>query len=234
MRAVAGAVACAAALALVAGSAAADEPGAAYSHQGVDREPGRPHPRLQASARRRQAPPAVAAGRVDPADPSGCWCLRARNDWVKVLLPNRPNRSAAWIQADRVRLVRTRWRVRIDVSRRSVTVLRNGRVRRRFGAVVGAAGTPTPTGSFAVYEIARQANPDGFLGPVALHLTAHSDTLDNYGGGPGRVAIHGRGGASLQVPLGSAASHGCVRVDSRKARWLASKLRPGAPVTIAE
>ena len=233
MRAVAGAVACAAALALVAGSAAADEPGAptrsrAWIANLVAPTPAFKHPRAVGKPRRLWPLGAWTGG------PVGLLVLRARNDWVKVLLPNRPNRSAAWIQADRVRLVRTRWRVRIDVSRRSVTVLRNGRVKRRFGAVVGAAGTPTPTGSFAVYEIARQANPDGFLGPVALHLTAHSATLDNYGGGPGRVAIHGRGGASLQVPLGSAASHGCVRVDSRTARWLASKLRPGAPVTIAE
>ena len=34
--------------------------------------------------------------------------------------------------------------------------------------------------------------PSGFLGPWALHLTAHSDVLDDYGGGPGTVAIHGR------------------------------------------
>ena len=56
--------------------------------------------------------------------------------------------------------------------------------------------------------------------------------LDDYGGGPGRVALHGRGGASLLVPLGSAASHGCIRVDSRQAAWLARKLRPGVPVTV--
>jgi hypothetical protein len=73
---------------------------------------------------------------------------------------------------------------------------------RRFGAVVGAPGTPTPRGRFAIYEIDRQPDPFGFLGPIALHLTAHSDVLDDYGGGPGRVALHGRGGASLLGPAG--------------------------------
>jgi lipoprotein-anchoring transpeptidase ErfK/SrfK len=233
VRAVAGALACAAALALAAGTAAADEPGVptrtnAWIANLVAATPAFKHPRAVGKPRRLR-PLGVWTG-----GPVGLLVLKARDDWVKVLLPNRPNRAAAWVQADRVRLVRTRWRVRIDVSRRRVTVLRNGRVKRRFGAVVGAPGTPTPTGDFAVYEVARQADPGGFLGPVALHLTAHSDVLDNYGGGPGRVAIHGRGGASLQVPLGSAASHGCVRVDSRKARWLARKLQPGAPVTIVE
>jgi lipoprotein-anchoring transpeptidase ErfK/SrfK len=38
--------------------------------------------------------------------------------------------------------------------------------------------------------------------------------LDDYGGGPGRVAIHGRAGASLLDPLGTARSHGCIRIDN--------------------
>ncbi len=113
------------------------------------------------------------------------------------------------------------------------TALRDGRPVRRFSAVVGAPGTPTPRGRFAIYEIARQSDPFGFLGPVALHLTAHSDVLANFGGGPGRVALHGRGGASLLDPLGSAASHGCIRVDSRRIAWLAGGARPGVPVTIS-
>jgi lipoprotein-anchoring transpeptidase ErfK/SrfK len=173
-------------------------------------------------------------------DPLGRWTggdvgvlvLRARGGWVKVRLPNRPNRAAAWIKADRVVLRPTRWRVEIDVGARTVSALRDGRLMRRFGAVVGAPATPTPRGRFAIYEVARQPDPFGFLGPVALHLTAHSAVLDDYGGGPGRVALHGRGGASLLDPLGSAASHGCIRVDSGQAAWLARVLRPGVPVTI--
>ena len=161
--------------------------------------------------------------------PVGLLVLKARPGWVQVRLPNRPNRAAAWVSAGRVVLRPTRWRVEIDVARRQVTALRDGRPVRRFGAVVGAPGTPTPRGRFAIYEIDRQPDPFGFLGPVALHLTAHSAVLDNYGGGPGRVALHGRGGASLLDPLGSAASHGCIRVDSGEAAWLARRLRPGRP-----
>jgi hypothetical protein len=164
--------------------------------------------------------------------PVGLLVLRVRGEWLKVRLPDRPNRAAGWIAADRVVLRPTRWRVVINVRARRVTVLRDGRPVRRFAAVVGAPGTPTPRGRFAIYEIDRQPDPFGFLGPVALHLTAHSDVLDDYGGGPGRVALHGRGGASLLDPLGSAASHGCIRVDSREAAWLARKVQPGVPVTI--
>ena len=57
--------------------------------------------------------------------------------------------------------------------------------------------------------------------------------LDDYGGGPGRVAIHGRGAASLADPLGSARSHGCIRVDNAAIRFLARVLVPGVPVRIS-
>lgn len=159
--------------------------------------------------------------------------LEARGEWLRVLLPDRPNGSSAWIDAERVRLARTKYRVEIDLSARRVAVLRAGRVVRRFRAVIGAPGTPTPRGRFAIYERARQPDPRGFLGPYALHVTAHSGVLDDYGGGPGRIAIHGRGGSSLRDPLGSAASHGCVRVDNAAVRYLARMLAPGVPVAIS-
>ena len=132
--------------------------------------------------------------------PNQLLVLAARHDaagrlWLRVRLARRPNDANAWIRADRTVLKRTRWRVEIDVGDRILTVFRANRVLHRFRAVVGAPATPTPVGRFAIAEIVRQATAAGFLGPWALHLTAHSDVLDDYGGGPGTVAIHGRGGA---------------------------------------
>jgi lipoprotein-anchoring transpeptidase ErfK/SrfK len=139
---------------------------------------------------------------------------------------------AVWILASRTVLARTRWQVRIDVSDRRVRLLRRGRVVHSFPAVVGAPATPTPLGRFAVAEMVRQPDPHGFLGPWALHLTAHSNVLEDFGGGPGTVGIHGRDGVSLLDPLGTAASHGCIRIDNAAIRLLARRLIPGAPVTI--
>ena len=152
--------------------------------------------------------------------------------WLRVVLPERPNGRSGWVAANRVVATRTRWQVVVDVSARTVVLLHRGRVTMRLRAVVGAPGTPTPVGRFAIYEKARQRDPRGFLGPWALHLTGHSDVLDNYGGGPGRIALHGRDGASLADPLGSARSHGCVRIDDGAIALLARRLPPGAPVTI--
>jgi hypothetical protein len=152
--------------------------------------------------------------------------------WLRVRLPERPNGAAGWILADRAVLSRTSWRLELDLSARRVQALHRGRVVRSFRAVIGAAATPTPRGHFAIAEIVRQPDPGGFLGPWALLLTAHSDVLDDFGGGPGTVAIHGRAGASLLDPLGSARSHGCIRIDNRQVGFLARVLVPGAPVTI--
>ena len=149
--------------------------------------------------------------------------------WLRVRLPVRPNNAGGWIRADVARLSRNPWRLRISTSKRTVRVYRDGRLVRTLRAVVGASATPTPRGDFAIYERARQADPFGFVGPWALHLTAHSDVLDNYGGGPGRVAIHGRSGASLLDPLGSARSHGCVRIDNDEVRWLARNVPLATP-----
>jgi lipoprotein-anchoring transpeptidase ErfK/SrfK len=157
---------------------------------------------------------------------------REKRLWLRVLLPKRPNGTSGWIRADHAVVRRTPWRVVVDVDRRRVSLLRNGRVRRQWRAVVGAPGTPTPRGLFAIGERVRQPDSSGFVGSWALHLTAYSQVLDNYGGGPGTIGIHGRGGASLRDPLGSAASHGCIRIDNGAVAFLAGRALEGTPVRI--
>lgn len=153
--------------------------------------------------------------------------------WLDVQLPIRPNGTDAWIPADTALVSHTPWFARVRVASRAVEVYREGRRVKRVRAVVGAPGTPTPRGQFAIYEEAPRPGANDFLGPWALHLTAFSDVLTNYGGGPGRVAIHGRGPESRrEAPLGAAASHGCVRIDNGPIRWMQRHLDPGTPVRI--
>jgi lipoprotein-anchoring transpeptidase ErfK/SrfK len=152
--------------------------------------------------------------------------------WLRVVLPVRPNGRRGWIPADNAVLQRLRWRLTVSTERRTVSAYRDGRLRRRIRAVVGKPATPTPHGLFAIYEVVPQADPGGFDGPWVLHLTAFSDVLRHFGGGPGRVAIHGRAGASLRDPLGTARSHGCVRIDNADVRFLSRVAVPGTPVRI--
>jgi lipoprotein-anchoring transpeptidase ErfK/SrfK len=144
----------------------------------------------------------------------------------------RPSGTRGWIPADAARHTTTPYRIEVSTGRRTVRLLRAGQVVLAAGAVVGAPVWPTPHGLHAVAERVAQPDADGFLGPWALHLTARSRALLDYGGGPGTVAIHGRGGASLRDPLGTARSHGCIRVDNRTVRLLARLAREGTPVLI--
>jgi lipoprotein-anchoring transpeptidase ErfK/SrfK len=157
---------------------------------------------------------------------------RAGRLWLHVLLPIRPDGSSGWIPRNNAQLSSTHYWITVDKTRRSVAVYGHGRLLHSFRAVVGKPATPTPDGLAAIYEVDRQPQPEGFLGTWALPLTILSNTLHNYGGGPGRIAIHGRGGASLQDPLGSARSHGCIRLENSSVGWLAHMIRPGTPVQI--
>jgi lipoprotein-anchoring transpeptidase ErfK/SrfK len=157
----------------------------------------------------------------------------AKRLWLHVLLPIRPDGSTGWIPRNNTQLSITHYWIAVEKTRRRVAVYAHGRLIRSFRAVVGKPATPTPDGLAAVYEVDRQPDPEGFLGTWALPLTILSNTLHDFGGGPGRIAIHGRGGASLQDPLGSARSHGCIRLDNTSVGWLAQMIRPGTPVQIS-
>ena len=101
--------------------------------------------------------------------------------------------------------------------------------------MVGAPVTPSPLGLFSIVGVWRW-DPADFLGSYILALTAHSNVLQEFGGGDGRVGIHGRGGASLLDPLASARSHGCVRMANRAIAWLVRTVGatalPGIPVRV--
>jgi hypothetical protein len=150
--------------------------------------------------------------------------------WLQVLLPGRPNGASGWISAHGTQLHATGWRLAVSLDKRRVIVYRHGRIVRRFGAVVGKPATPTPTGRFFVEETLRMT-PGEPGGPFALALSARSDALQEFEGGPGQIALHGRD--NLGGVLGAAESHGCVRLATASIDWLAQRIGPGVPVTIA-
>jgi L,D-transpeptidase catalytic domain len=149
--------------------------------------------------------------------------------WLRVLLPGRPNGASGWIAAQGTRASLTGWRILVSLGQRRVRVYRGGRLVRSFGAVVGKPSTPTPSGRFFVEET-LQMSPGEPGGPYALALSARSDVLQEFEGGPGQIALHGRG--DLGGTLGQAESHGCVRLATASIDWLAERIGPGVPVTI--
>ena len=152
------------------------------------------------------------------------------NRWVHVRLPGRPSGHTGWILADQTIRSSTEWRIVVTVSKRTVAVYRDGLPVRSFTAVVPRPATPTPYGQFFVEEALKIAAHDTG-GPYALAISARSDIFQEFEGGPGQIAIHGTG--NLSEPLGSAASHGCIRLAPEAITWIVKHIGAGVPVTVA-
>lgn len=149
--------------------------------------------------------------------------------WLEVLLPGRPDGHTGWIRAAAATRSVTYWRITVRLSTRVVTVYDRGAVVRRFLAVVGKPSTPTPVGRFFVEEsVAMSASESG--APYALALSARSNVLASFDGGPGQIALHGVG--NIGGVAGTDVSHGCVRLQTPAITWLARHISPGVRVTI--
>jgi lipoprotein-anchoring transpeptidase ErfK/SrfK len=149
--------------------------------------------------------------------------------WARVRLPGRPNGHTGWIRVHRTRRTSTAWHIVLELSTRQVTVYHYGRAKRRFPAVVGNAWTPTPRGRFFIEE-ALALSPQHAGGPFALATSARSRVYQEFEGGPGQIALHGTDG--LSGALGTAASHGCIRLSTGAITWLARRIGGGVPLTI--
>lgn len=154
--------------------------------------------------------------------------------WLEVRLPGRPLHgqvlaSTGWIAAKGTVAGETAWHIVVNVQRRRASVFKFGRQVRRFRVIVGKPSTPTPRGDFFVEESVLMAA--GAAGaPYALATNARSAVLQEFDGGPGQIALHGL--RNLGGTLGTAVSHGCIRFGDAAITWLATRVPPGAPVTI--
>jgi lipoprotein-anchoring transpeptidase ErfK/SrfK len=116
----------------------------------------------------------------------------------------------------------------VDLSRRSLTVFHRGRATNVYRVAIGAPGTETPTGKFAVTD-RLTVQPGTPYGCCILALTAHQPKIAQGWGGGDRVAIHATPDTSV---IGKAVSHGCMRASNRALRQLMRSVRLGTPVTV--
>ncbi|HEY4094055.1 MAG TPA: L,D-transpeptidase [Baekduia sp.] len=149
--------------------------------------------------------------------------------WLHVRLPGRPSGHTGWIAATQTRRTATPWAITVRLALHQVTVWRDGRVERRFRAIVGKPSTPTPRGTFFVEEALRLSS-SAAGGPYALATSARSSVLQEFDGGPGQIALHGLD--NLGGTLGTAVSHGCVRLSTPAITWLAGRIGAGVVLTV--
>ncbi len=101
-----------------------------------------------------------------------------------------------------------------------------GESRFEFPVTVGAPGSDTPTGHFAVTDTFTDLDSAAY-GCCAVALTANQPDLPSGWLGGERIAIHGTSG-----PLGVAASHGCVRAADDDVAKLIRRVPLGTPVFV--
>jgi hypothetical protein len=151
-----------------------------------------------------------------------------RGRWVDVTSEALPNGVHGWARFGRdVSVQPVRWTLTASLFKRELYVLRDGRLVRTIPVGIGATGSPTPTGRFAIAETVSGAFGPAY-GCCILALTARQPHLP-----PGwnthltyYVAIHAGSGQ------GSAVSAGCLHATEADVRYLMRTVPLGTPVQI--
>lgn len=158
--------------------------------------------------------------------------VEQRDDWLKVLLPIRPNGSSGWVKRSAVDLEAHTYKVVVELGEHRITVFRGDEVILQEPVGVGAAGrTPTTQGLFYTTEL-FEVSPSqrAAYGPYAFALSGFSEVYYTFGdGGTGVLGIHGTSDTSS---LGRDVSNGCIRMSNAGITTLANTLPLGTPVEI--
>jgi len=152
-----------------------------------------------------------------------------KGDWLRVLLPVRPNGSTGWIRAADVRLGRHGYRIVVELASHRITVTDGASVFLTEAIGVGTSSTPTPGGLYYVKELLRPPTPNGPYGPYAYGLSGFSNQLTSFAGGEGVIGIHGTSDPSS---IGKDVSFGCIRMSNSGITRMAARLPLGTPVEI--
>jgi hypothetical protein len=155
--------------------------------------------------------------------------LERRGQWLGVIATQRPNGRLGWISARDVALGRQPYSIRIDLSKRELTLLRHRDVVQRVPVAIGQPSTPTPKGRFAITDSLRVNDPASPYGCCALALSAHQPKIEQGWGGGDRVAIHA---TTNEYSIGQPVTHGCLRASQYYMRKLIRRVPLGTPVEI--
>ncbi|WP_299485677.1 L,D-transpeptidase [Acaryochloris sp. IP29b_bin.137] len=127
-------------------------------------------------------------------------------------------------------------RLELSISRRRVTLFQNDQILKSYPVAVGKAGWPTPVGDFAVKTKVRNPpwqNPfrgKGYVIPGgALDNPLGTRWLGFWTNGKNWIGFHGTPNRSS---VGSAASHGCVRMYDEDIQELFELVAVGTPVKV--
>jgi lipoprotein-anchoring transpeptidase ErfK/SrfK len=187
-------------------------------------------PPLVVAARIGATPVSTLSPKTEYTLPRSFLAFDRYQDWLHVYLPTRPNDATGWIKASDVEMSQPlEYQIKVSLADHKLTLLHNGAVEFEVPAATGTDENPTPTGTFFFTDpLDLATQPGSAYGLFAIGLSGHSNTLSEFAGGDGQIAIHGTNDPST---IGQSVSHGCVRVNNDVILKLA-KLPLGTPVVI--
>jgi hypothetical protein len=162
--------------------------------------------------------------------PTVAWVMEPSPDgrFGRVRVPFSAAGLTGWIPLDGLRADSTSIKLVADLSRRSLWVLRDGRVEARFATAIGAPATPTPAGLYFVTDLIPVPR-GGPYGTFAVGLSGVQEGLPSSWHGGDQLAIHG---TNNPASIGRPVSHGCLRVSNTALAVLRSVLTLGTPVIV--
>ncbi len=125
-------------------------------------------------------------------------------------------------------------RLEISLSRRKVTLYRENTPIKSYPVAVGRAGWETPKGNFQVMQMLQ--NPK-WINPLTDEAIPGGDPENPLGrywigfwtNGKNWIGLHG---TPTPGSVGTAASHGCVRMYNKDIEELFAQVSVGTPVTV--
>ena len=155
--------------------------------------------------------------------------LQEQGDRLEVELPERPNASTGWIDKEGVALQTHNFHITVTLADFNIKVFRGDEV--ILDAPIGVAedNTPSPGGVYYTTSLLQPPDPTGPYGTYAYGLSAFSEVLESFSGGPGQLGIHG---TNDDATIGTQVSHGCIRMHNRDIEQLVPILPVGVPVSI--
>jgi lipoprotein-anchoring transpeptidase ErfK/SrfK len=122
----------------------------------------------------------------------------------------------------------TEWIVLVSIADRELAVIEEGNVIARFPVAVGAAASPSPTGTFQIVN--RVSNPT-YYHPGMVIPSGRDNPVGTRWVGLSQKG-YGIHGTNAPRSVGHAASHGCIRLRNRDMERLFTLLRVGDRVEI--
>ncbi len=119
-------------------------------------------------------------------------------------------------------------RILISIAERKLVLMEGDRVLRVYDTAVGKPSTPTPSGEFQIVN--RLTHPTWF-GPGKTVPPGKSNPLGTRWLGLSKAG-YGIHGTNVPTSIGTAASHGCIRMRNRDVEELYQLVKTGVTVEI--